>query len=391
MTEKNRKPKICIIITVDISLDSLFPDFYPKLIAKGYEVVGICADGSRIENVRSQGVRVITVPMTRQFTPIQDLRCLWKVYKIFKHENFDLIHYSTPKASLLAAICGRLVGCPALLKTLRSLSYTSYGGLKRVIAKACEKFACRSAHYVIVISDFLRDQALKEGLLPIERMEVLGAGSSKGVNLNKFQLDDTIKANAIRIRNGLGINDDDIVVGYAGRLTEEKGIREFLMAFSNIRKSNGAVHMMLIGDQDKRCPLPQAVIDKIDRDNNIHSIGFTDDIVSYLAALDIFVLPTYREGFGNVLIEASALAKPVIGTNNTGCSNAMIDGKTGILVQMHDASSLEKALRQLIENPDKRSEMGKHGKQWVTENFDRKVVLNRLMDVYGQLLSSSKK
>ncbi len=391
MMPSNWKPKVCIITTVDLSLDKLFPGFYALLVERGYEVVGICADGPFVDNVRKQGARVIVVPMTRQFTPIRDLKCLWMIYRIFKREKFDIIHYSTPKAELLSAIAGRLLRCPVLAYTLRGTAYTGFSGLKRLIGKICVKIACRSAHCVIVISNSLREEAVRERLSPADHLTVLGAGSSKGVDIEQFQLSEQTIIQAQSIRQDLGIGTSDIVIGYAGRLTKEKGIVELVAAFGNIRKTYGNIHMILVGDQDQRSPLPDEVIGRMSENANIHSIPFTDDLAGYMAATDIFVLPTYRDGFGNVLIEAAALEKPVIGTDVFGARDALQNGINGILVRARDVGSLENALVKLIENPAQRIEMGRNGKQWVRENFDRKIVWERLIEVYEQMLAKAGK
>lgn len=387
--EKNRA-KIAIVTTIGLSLDKLFPDFYPLVMSKGYEVVGICAQDNYVENVRRQGIRVITVPMTRDFAPVQDLKCLWLLYRIFKREKFDLIHYSTPKASLLSVLAASLAGRAILLYTLRGLIHTSFaGGVRRFITRFCEKIACRSANYVIAISDSLKKEVIQEGLLPENRIHVIGAGSSKGVNLQQFELNSKTAAEAASIRQNLGIRKSGIVIGYAGRLTEEKGIAELLMAFSNIRRADDRVRLLLIGDIDKRNPLPDKIIQQIKTNNSIYSVPFNDNVAGFMAATDIFVLPSYRDGFGNVLIEASAMSRPVIGTDISGCRDAVLDGKTGMLVKARDVTSLENALRVLVDNQDKREKMGINGRKWVEENFDRKIVWEKLMAVYDQLLGNA--
>jgi glycosyltransferase involved in cell wall biosynthesis len=388
MAENNRKPKICIVVAADVSLDTLFPDFYPLLLAKGYEVVGICADGPYVENVRRQGVRVIMVPMARAITPLHDLKCIWKLYRIFKKEKFDIIHYSTLKASFLTAIAVRLAGGAVLIYTIRG--FHIFTGLKQFVIKCGDRVASRSADYVIAISKSLKDKVVNEGILPADRINVLGAGSSRGVNVEKFKLNEKTKSAAENIRKDLEIKEDDIVIGYAGRLTIEKGIVELLTAFDNIRWEYNNVHLFIIGDQDKRKPMSDDVFEWMDTDPHIHPIPWTDDIVSYMAATDIFVLPTYHDGFGNVLIEAAALEKPVIGTDVPGARDALQDGVNGIMVKARDVASLERALRELIESPDKRIRMGKEGRKWVVDNFDRKMVWSRLLEVYEKLLSAKR-
>ncbi len=385
MMKSNEKLKVCIITTADISLDKLFPDFYPLLLAKGYEVVGICTDGSYVENVRRQGVRVITVPITQAFTPMRDLKCLWMLYRIFKREEFDLIHYSTIKASFLAAVAGHLAGCPALLYTIRG--FHIFTGFKQFLIKTCDRVASYFADYVIANSESLKEKVVKEGILTASRINVFGAGSSKGVNLKKFQLNEEARTNGRKIRTNLKIDKDDIVFGYAGRLTIEKGIVELLTAFDNIKNDNRKIHLFIIGDQDKRKPMPKEILKQMDKDPHIHRIPWTDDIVSYMAAMDVFVLPTYHEGFPGVLIEAAAMKKPVIGTDAVGARDALQDGINGIMVKVRDVASLEQALRELLEDPQKRIEMGTKGRRWVAENFDRNVVWSRLLEVYEKLLS----
>lgn len=385
-----QKKKICIVTTTDYSLDCMFPDFFHLLLAKNYQVTAICAktlDGSYSDNVRKQAVEVINVPMARQISIMQDLKCLWMLFLIFRKEKFDIIHYSTPKASFLAAIAGRLAGGSFLLYTLRGQGYMSVEGLKGYIAKFCEQIACRLAHRVIVISKSLKDEAVREKLLSENKAEVLGSGSSKGVNLDQFSRKHQVKSNAEIIRQKLNISKEDIAIGCAGRLTEEKGVHELVEAFSKLSQRFDHLHLILIGDQDHRIPLKDDILKKIAESRSIHQIDFTQEFPSYLAALDIFVLPSYREGFGNVIIEASAMQLPVIASDIPGCRDALIDGTTGILVKPKHVPSLREALARLIENPSERERLGNNGFNWIRENFDRRVVWERLMNIYDEIFS----
>ncbi len=385
------KPKICICITADLSLDLLFPDFYPSLINKGYEVVGICADGPRVQNVRDQGVRVITVPLTRGLTPFHDIKCLWMLYRIFKREKFDLIHYSTSKASFLASIAGTMARYPVLLYTLRGLIHTGFKGIKRYIIKSCDKIAFYLADYIIAISPSLVKEAREEKMTRSKQLHVIGIGSSKGVNLNKFQLTDEMNKQARVVRQQLGISEKDVVAGYAGRFSIEKGLCELVETFADISSSNNRVHLMLVGEQDPRVPLPEDIFNEMKRNDRIHIIDFAENIEVYFAAMDIVVLPTYRDGFGNILIEASAMAKPVIGTDVPGCRDALIDGVTGLQIKARNNETLREALTELIKDPKKRNKMGQAGRKWIEENFDRKKIWNSLFAIYEKLINESDK
>jgi glycosyltransferase involved in cell wall biosynthesis len=269
---------------------------------------------------------------------------------------------------------------------MRGLAYTGFCGIKRFIAKFCEKIAARCADRIVVISPSLRDQAVEEGIIKSEKCMVLGSGSSKGVNLETFRLDERTVTTGREIRSRFCITEDDVVIGYAGRFTPEKGILELLQAFDEIGKSYGNTRLLLVGRQDQRDPLPGPVWDRIVRNPRIHELPFTQDLPSHLAAMDIFVLASYREGFGNAIIEASAMGKPVIATNIPGCRDAVQADRTGLLVDPRDSKSLQTALEKLIVDKGTRESMGKMGRQWVESEFDRRIVWQRLVDLYSDLI-----
>lgn len=383
------QPKVCIVITSGVSLDVMYPDFYPLALGRGYEVVGICASDRFVDNVRRQGVRVIEVPMSRLFTPFRDVVCLWKLWRIFRAERFDVIHYSTPKASVLASVAGRLAGRSRLLYTCRGLAYMSVGGVKRAIAKGCEKISARLADKVIAISPSLKALMVDEGILEAERIEVFGAGSSKGVNLTTFRCGPEVQRRGRAIRRRLGVEDGEVVFGYAGRFTVEKGLVEMLEAFEKLAAEREDVHLLLVGEQDQRVPLP-AWVQRVIADNpRVHRLGHTEDMPGHLAAMDVFVLSSYREGFGNVLIEASAMERPVIASSVAGCRDAVRPGRTGLMVEPRSSESLLSAMRTLAGDAMLRGEMGKNGRAWVEAEFDRAKIWQRLLDVYQSLVDGT--
>ena len=378
--------KICIITTVDGSLDRLFPDFYPLLISAGFEVVGISAQGKYVENIKNQGVRYLHVPMSREFTVWRDFKCLFQLYQIFRRERFDIIHYSTPKASLLACLAGRLVGDSVLLYTLRGLGYDSFRGVKRWVAKYCEKIVCTLSHQIIVISPSLKEEVAKNKITSTDRMTVLGWGSSKGVNLEEFKLDYRVRSNAQKIRKDLGVKEEGVIIGYAGRLSPEKGIGELIESFKFLAEHYDTLHLLLVGDQDDRRPLNDDIMKTINRHKHIHLLPGTNDLPSYLAAMDIFVLPSYREGFGNVLIEASAMELPVIASDIPGCRDALMDNRTGLFITPRSTLTLNNALEKLITDPSERRRLGKNGRKMVESKFARPHIWKALLNQYKQLI-----
>ena len=334
------------------------------------------------DKVAEQGVKIITIDMTRNFTPIQDIKSIYQLFKIFRKEKYDLIHYNTPKGAFLSAIAGFLARRGVMLYTLRGLGYESYTGIKRKIAEVCEMIACRLADKVIAISQTLKNTAVSDGIIKSDRAEVIGAGSSKGADVEKFRLSEELLLKAREIRKALSLDEDAVIVGYAGRLAEDKGIEELVEAFLRVNKKNKNAHLLLVGDQDQRQPLPDQLIDKITSRECIHQLPFSDDIEILLAAMDIVVLPSRREGFGNILIEASALERPVIATDSTGCRDAVINNETGLIFKMRDVDSLEAVIYDLVQDKEKRETMGTNGGKWVRDNFDRRIVWQRLINLY---------
>jgi glycosyltransferase involved in cell wall biosynthesis len=143
-----------------------------------------------------------------------------------------------------------------------------------------------------------------------------------------------------------------------------------------------------VGDQDERCPLGKDILEGIGKDSRIHKVGFVKNVEDYLAAMDMFVMPTYRDGFGNSIIEASAMEKPVIGSDIPGCRDALIDAVTGYLVRPMDIDSLETTMRNMLKNPAHLAEMGKAGRKWVVDNFGREKVWQNLISVYSELIEA---
>lgn len=380
------RARIGIVTTVDSSLHVLHPGLFARLQDAGYDVTGVCADGPFVERVRAGGLRVETVPMVRHFAPLADLRGLWRLVRLFRRERFDLIHYSTPKAALLASLAGRLAGRAKLLYTLRGLGYQGYRGAKREIGRQCERIACACADRILCISRSLAEEAAREGLAAVARFEVLGAGSSRGVDCRRFRRDEATQSAGHSLRRELGIPPEAVVLGYVGRIAREKGLERLARVFPQLAVEHAAAHMILIGHTDQRDPLDSDTLRVFDEHPRIHVLPFTDRLEDVYAAMDMLVLHSDREGFGNALIEGSAMELPVVGSDIPGCRDAVRAGETGLLVRPDDEAGLAAALRALLESPDLRQRLGQTGVTWVRANFDRERVWSNLIEVYEAML-----
>lgn len=380
------KKKIGIIVTESISL-KLYPDFYPLLIERGYEIVGICAEGEFIKGIEKQGVKVKKVPFTREITPINDLMALIKLIIILKKEKCDVVIYSTPKASFLSAIATRLLGIPSIY-IIRGEGYESYKGIKRIISMGAELITCRLSPNILAISNYLIKRFHENRLIGnSSKIDLIyKKGSSKGVNLTRFKLTDSLREKANSIRNWLNIPMDGIVIGFAGRINIEKGIIELIDSFLELSHKYKNIYLLLVGLWDKRYPIPSYLKNVVKLHPRIRYVKFVEDVENYIGAMDIVAIPSYREGFGSLSIEASALEKPVIVTEGTGAQDTIIEGVTGLLVKPKDKESLKQALIKLIESKELRERMGKAGRKWVEDNFDRTEIWNFLINKIESVL-----
>lgn len=384
--QQQPRPRVCIATTVDSSLHVMFPGFFARLRDAGYDVTGLCADGPFVERIRASGLRLITVPMVRQFAPLADLAALWRLVRLFRQERFDLIHYNTPKAALLVGIAGRLAGGARLLYTLRGLGYQGYRGVKREIGRQCERIACACAERTLCISRSLAEEATREGLADQRRLEVLGAGSSRGVDLRRFRRDEQTMAGGHTVRAQLGIAPDAVVIGYAGRIAKEKGLERLARVFPPLAEAHADAHLVLVGHTDQRDPLDSATLRILEEHPRIHVLPFTDELETVYAAMDVLVLHSDREGFGNALIEGSAMGLPVVGSDVPGCRDAVQNGHTGYLIPPADEAELARVLNELAQSCDLRHQMGSAGAAWVAAHFDRDRVWTNLLAVYAELL-----
>lgn len=380
-------PHIAIVTTVDSSLHVMFPGLFERIAARGWRLTGICADGPYVERVRARGVRVLTVPMTRQFAVWGDAGALTRLTRLMRRERFDLIHYNTPKAALLAALAGRLAGRAALLYTIHGQGYGGYRGLARTLGLVAERVAARLADRVLCVSPSLADEIARDGIRARDRLTVLGAGSNSGVDLTVFARTPAVVGGAARLRAELGLTPDTVLIGYLGRLAREKGIERLVEAVAALRGEGRAVDLLLVGHVDQRNPLDPATVATLERTPGVHVRPFTDQVAPVLAALDVLALLSEREGFGSVLIEAGALGVPTVASDIPGCRDAVRDGETGRLVPPTDTARLTAVLRELVAAPELRARLGAAGAAWVRANFDRTAVWDRLLDVYAELLA----
>jgi glycosyltransferase involved in cell wall biosynthesis len=351
----------------------------------GFRVVLICSSGAQADNLAAEeGALHISIPIRRGIALRADLVSFVRLWKTLRSLAPALTEFSTPKAGLLGNIAARLCRVPVRVYFLRGLRFETARGLQRTILKATERLASACAHVVVCNSESLRRQASSLGLACDSKLRVIASGSSNGVDTRRFAPGpDTLRAT-------LGIPEQAPVVGYVGRLTRDKGVPVLLDAFNLLLESLPHAVLLLVGwfdESDDALTVFQRA--RIEAHPRIVWTGFVSDTAAYYRTLDLLALPTWREGFPNVALEAAATGVPVITTLATGSRDAVLPGITGLLVPPGDPLTLAEAIRTLLENPGPRSAMGHAARRWVTQRFMDRRVLGLTVAFYKRLLRES--
>jgi glycosyltransferase involved in cell wall biosynthesis len=359
-----------------------------KLKNSGF-ILDICSSPDKeLDYFRKQfGITVYPVGIHRRITVWRDILAIIKLVRIFRRNNYDIVHAHTPKAGLLGMIAAILARVKCRIYTCHGLPTETASGIRRLVLKSTEKISCSLAHQVLVVSKSLSEKLVDSGLCKLSKIKILGSGSACGVDLERFNRTTELAEKSKAIRSMHSISHDDTVIGFIGRLVPDKGIGILVESFTRLYQSNPDFRLLVIGNfEPHRGLLSDKIVEIINNHPGIRRSEFTDQIESYYAAMDMLVLPTRREGFPYTILEASAMSLPVIATKVTGCIDAVVDGQTGLLVEPDNAEQLYEAMLQLCKNPQLRKRFGQQGRQRAETLFDSKLLVDKHISLYKELL-----
>ncbi|MCD9853806.1 glycosyltransferase family 4 protein [Epilithonimonas sp. JDS] len=344
--------KLFRVTTVPISVEKLLGKQL-TFMNQFFDVTAISADQEYLERVGKElGVKTHTIEMTRKITPIQDLRSLWEMYSYFKGEKPEIVHTHTPKAGLIGMMAAKLAGVKIRLHTVAGLPLMEATGNKRKVLNFVEKLTYGCATKVYPNSQGLYDFILKEKLGKPEKIEVIGNGSSNGIDVSHF--DPALFSDEANqtLKQQLGISKDDFVFVFVGRLVKDKGINELINAFKTLQLSNPQpLKLLLLGPLEQDLdPLSQDVLDEIEKNENIISVGFQKDVRPYFAISNCLAFPSYREGFPNVVLQALAMGIPALVSNINGCNEIVKENYNGLIFPPKDESSLLDSMEKILKN-----------------------------------------
>lgn len=353
-----------------------------------FEVYAISSQKDELNELgRKEGIKTFFIPMRRPISLFYDIVSLFRFIKLFLVERPDIVHGNTPKASLLSMVSAKLSGVKVRIYMCHGLRYQGTTGIMRLLLMKMEKITCACATEVICVSKGVRDILIEDGICAKNKVVVIHHGSASGIDLDYFKIDSSLQNTDVREK--LGISLTDFVFIFVGRIVKDKGVNELISSFEKLHSQINSVHLILVGSEEKDLnPISKKNRETIETHLNIHAVGRQIDIRPYLLSSDAFVLPSYREGFGMVLLEAGAMGLPCITTNISGCNEIVIQGENGEIIPPRDENALYEKMKDWVVHKDKLAYMSSHARSFVENRFDKKTVWLKLLDEYNRLLTS---
>jgi glycosyltransferase involved in cell wall biosynthesis/O-antigen/teichoic acid export membrane protein len=381
-------PRLMMLTTSDMGL-RLMRGQFRYFREAGYDVTIVSSPGEHQTNAAlDEHVRAVALPMAREISFVADSVALFRMYRLMRRIKPDLVSAATPKAGFLGCVAAWLARVPCRVYNQWGLRAETLRGWRRAAAILAEKMACRTAQRVICVSESLRSEIVRLGLAKQERTVVLGSGSCNGVHAECFAPTASELRTADSLRDQLAIPQGAPVIGFVGRLTRDKGVAETITAHNTLREIIPELRLLLLGDFEAGDPLDEATREQIACDPQIVHIGFTEDPGPYYHVFDLLVLPSRREGFANVILEAHAAGKAVVAMRATGTVDAVRDGIDGILVDQDDVQALTNAIAFLLQNNSVRERMGSTGRDRVIAEFAPQRIWHAIAQEYAALLNA---
>jgi glycosyltransferase involved in cell wall biosynthesis len=383
MGDSLRGLRIARVSTVPFFLVTQLAGQIEYLARCGANVTVITSWGPELQSFLVDKVSVEQIEIPRSISPVKDVVALFQLIWLFRRNRFDIVHSTTPKAGLLCALAGLFARVPVRLHTFTGQPWISMFGLVRLLAWSADWLIVKLDTRCYADSESQRGFLIAEGLICEEKIGVLGKGSLAGVELRRFDIDRWSESDKVALRRELGLSDCSRIILFAGRVTRDKGVRDLLQAFEMLQKEGYDADLLLVGPQDDE---RGGAVD-LSRLPRVNYVGYTDCPERYMAIADFLCLPSYREGFGTVVIEAAAMGLPTVGTRIYGLTDAIEEGATGLLVPPRDIPALAEAMRTMLDEPDLLARFGRTARARCVEYFDAERVNVLVAEEYARLIS----
>lgn len=387
LIKKSKNRRICFVTTLPITLKAFVKPQAEYLIRCGWDVTWICAEDSEFVKVIPQGVKYIPLKFKRGIDLFGIPRAIWTLYRIFKNERFEIVQYSTPNAAFYASTAAMLARIPTRLYAQWGIRYVGFEKTIRQFYKLIERWCCFCSNVIEPDSLSNLNFSKKEKLFTDKKNSaVIWNGSAAGVNIERFDV--TQKNNwRIEYRSKEGLQEKHKIIGFVGSICRDKGCNELISACRSFFDEMPDVRLLLIGNKEFYQTIDKDLRAWVASSNQVKYIPPNNEIPQYIACMDIFSLPSYREGFGMVVIEAQAMGIPVVVSDVPGPIDAMRHNETGLIVSVKSVEELAKSLKFLLQKEDCRIEFGKAAAIFARKNFEQKEFMKRVLEDKERLVA----
>ena len=378
-----KKKKLIRVTTIAESYIHIFDQL--KILSKEYDLFLICGPGAYQEKLQSEiQAEIITIDIPRGIEPVKDMKALFKLYLIFRELMPDMVHSSMPKAGLLSSLASFFALVPKRFHTFTGQRWVDMRGIKKLFFKFLDSLILQLNTWCFCDAPSQKTYLSSQGL-PTKRLNCLHKGCFGGVDTDRFD-PSLFSDQREKLEREFQIKATSIHFLYAGRIVNDKGITEALMAFDEVSKSYDCDFLLAGNYEPDLDPISSEAKELIENHPRIHYLGFFNKTEEIYGASDIYVIPSYREGFGTAIMEASAMELPLIATDIPGLKDGLVHGKTGLYVQKKDVSSLVRAMEYFLKEPQKIQVMGKESRKRVIKDFDYRVIAKAQLEEYRRHL-----
>ena len=373
------KKKIIRLSTIPMSLDILLQGQL-RMLSEHYEVVAVSSPGSDLEKVeKREGVRTVAVPMERQISPLRDLVSLFCLIRLFHREKPWMVHSLTPKAGLLSMMAAWICRVPVRIHSFTGLVFPTASGLKQKILIATDSITCACATTVLPEGKGVQ-RDLERFRITSKPLNIIGNGNINGIDLEFFDQTPAILEQAEKYRK-----EEVVTFCFVGRIVRDKGINELVSAFQRLHQAYPNTRLVLVGPFEEQLdPVLPETRQMIEQHTAIEWMGWQDDIRPFLAASEVFVFPSYREGFPNVVLQAGAMGLPCIVTDINGSNEIISEGINGCIIPSQNEQALYEAMEKML-NQEERQKLAQQARPQIANRYERKALWKELLKFYRSL------
>jgi glycosyltransferase involved in cell wall biosynthesis len=372
--------KICFVLTAEFAVRAFLLN-HLRALTDIYDVT-LVVNTNNPNFLDELGISATVVPLeiAREISLFSDLCSLAKLMQIFYQKKFASVHSVTPKAGLLAMLAAWIVRVPLRVHSFTGQVWVTKTGIKRIILKQFDRLIAMFSTHNIVDSPSQRDFLITEKVISPEMSYVFRNGSISGVDIKRFRPNQEVRA---KIRKQLNVTESAVIFLFLGRLTKDKGVLDLAQAFNPPLNKNA--HLLFVGPDEQNMTnsirhLTEAY------GYSVHFVGYTSTPEEYMAASDLLCLPSYREGFGSVVVEAGAVGVPAIASKIYGLVDAVVDGETGFLHEPHDITAIRRCMQKLIDDSRLRLKLGKQAQIRAAKEFDSTLITEEWVNFYREIL-----